>query len=290
MHNYTDMTEDESAAKKIAMENWLTSDSRIIMLMAAIIIAILFNFFFSIGWIRFVEGNIFIVPVIIGLIIQPNLYFKGSVLKLGTATSPIVKRMGLSNVTTANSVVQRMAMTIIGLTVKMYFTSVAIIIMLIVDKPKLSNLILFASIRTFDYFDLSYDPLDAVYSSFVILTAPSMHIKFNRLARLIFVIVSGALCCVFIILNGVKISLDIITFTFIFTLMFCFSLLHDSHSHEIVYFAVCLCITIFTHDLVLSLVEIPDVVTRRLHFLSIQVSLVYLVSYNILDIYVDLTS
>ena len=136
MHNYTDkiMTEDESAEIEIAIENWSTFDLGIILLIAAVVVATLYNFFFTIGWIQFVERNIIIIPAIIGLIIQSSLHFKRSALKLATATSRIVNRMALNNVTTTNSVVQKTAMIIISFTVETYSTSVAAI-MYVVKKP-----------------------------------------------------------------------------------------------------------------------------------------------------------
>ena len=94
------------------------------MLMVAVAVATLYNFFFNIGWIQFAQRNIITVPVIIGLMLQSNLHFKRSALKLATATSPIVKRMTLNNVTTTNSVVQRTVMAIIIFTVKTTYSIV----------------------------------------------------------------------------------------------------------------------------------------------------------------------
>ena len=124
MHNYTDMIEDESAELEIGIKNWSTFDLGIIMLMVAVAVATLYNFFFNIGWIQFAQRNIITVPVIIGLMLQSNLHFKRSALKLATATSPIVKRMTLNNVTTTNSVVQRTVMAIIIFTVKTTYSIV----------------------------------------------------------------------------------------------------------------------------------------------------------------------
>ena len=282
MHNYTDnMTGDESAEIEIAIENWSTCDLGIILLMAAVVVATLYNFFFTIGWIQFVERNIIIVPAIIGLIMQSSLHFKRSALKLATATSYIVKRMALNNVTTTNSVVQRMAMTIISFTVETYSTSVAAI-MYVVKKPKIAYCT-FATLIAIDgslTYHLTYFPrtIRAAYLSLTVLT-----VSFNRvkLARKLILLVSfiyasefGIWYCVLVMLSGHDLAF-LISSTGIYVLLFCFSFLHYLNSNELVYFDVALSITTFTYDLVLVPVYTVDLL---LYCLSIIVPLVYLLA------------
>ena len=283
MHNYTDnMTGDESAEIEIAIENWSTCDLGIILLMAAVAVATLYNFFFTIGWIQFVERNIIIVPAIIGLIIQSSLHFKRSALKLATATSYIVKRVALNNVTTTNSVVQRMAMTIISFTVETYSTSVAAI-MYVVKKPITAYGIIgvLTAIDGGAIYSLIYIPriIRAAYLSLTILTVSFNHVK---LARKMFLLalffVASIYYCVLIMLSRHDIYLMIIL-SGGFVLTFCLSFLHYPNFKElVVYFAVALSITNFTNDLVLVPIEIFHTVDSLLLCLSLQVSTVYFYS------------
>ena len=280
MHNYTDnMTGDESAEIEIAIENWSTCDLGIILLMAAVVVATLYNFFFTIGWIQFVERNIIIVPAIIGLIRQSSLHFKRSALKLATATSYIVKRMALNNVTTTNSVVQRTAMTIISFTVETYSTSVAAI-MYVVKKPIIAyfifNVLVIIDVSLVYY--LTYFPrtIRAAYLSLAILIVSFNHVKLARkiilLALFCFASLNGICYYVLVMRGGLNLVI-LISLTGINVLIFCFSFLHDLNSNELVYFAVALSITTFTYDLVLVPV---DTVDALLYCLSLQVPGMYL--------------
>ena len=284
MHNYTDMimTEDESAEIEIAIENWSTCDLGIILLMTAVVVATLYNFFFTIGWIQFIERNIIIVPAIIGLIIQSSLHFKRSALKLATATSYIVKRMALNNVATTNSAVQRMAMTIISFTVESYSTSVAAI-MYVVKEPTIAYYT-FATLVAMDVYHLTYFPrtIRAAYLSLTILTGLLNHNKLVRKNLVIllasFIIakcsLTGIWYCGLIMLSGHDLFF-LISSTDIYVMIFCFSFSHDLNSNKLVYFVVALSITTFTYDLVLSCVEIPDTVDVLLYYLSLYVPSVY---------------
>ena len=278
MHNYTDMimTEDESTEIEIAIENWSTCDLGIILLMAAVVVATLYNFFFTIGWIQFVERNIIIVPAIIGLIIQSSLHFKRSSLKLTRATRYIVKRMALNNVTTTNSVVQRMAITIISFTVEAYSTSVAAI-MYVVKRPMIAcNICTILCLIDFSLqYYLIYPPrtISAAYLSLAILTGSFNHVKLTRkMIPLSFFIVPSLFViwyCVLAMLSGNYLAY----LTDICLLIFCFSFLHNLNSNKFVYFAVTLSITTFTYDLVLVPVDTVDVL---LYGLSLLVPWVYL--------------
>ena len=281
MHNYTDMimTEDESAEIEIAIKNWSTCDLGIILLMAAVVVATLYNFFFTIGWIQFIERNTIIVPAIIGLIIQSSLHFKRSALKLATATSYIVKRMALNNVTTTNSVVQRMAMTIISFTVESYSTSVAAI-MYVVKKPTIANFtftILIAMDVSLIY-HLNYFPrtIRAAYLSLAILIVSFNYVKLARKmvlsALFFFASLTVITLCVLAMVDG-KYLVYLIFLTGINVLVFCFSFLHDLKSNKLVYIAVTLSVTTFTYDLVLVPVGTVDVL---LYHLSLLVAVVYL--------------
>ena len=286
MYNYTDnMTGDESAEIEIAIENWSTCDLGIILLMAAVVVATLYNFFFTIGWIQFVERNIIIVPAIIGLIIQSSLHFKRSALKLATATtSYIVKRMALNNVTTTNSVVQRMAMTIISFTVETYSTSVTAIIY-VVKKPIIAhgifNVLILIDGVTMYYLNCYPRTIRAAYLSLMILTVSFNHVKLARkiiLLALFFVASLFFIICYCILLmpSGRNVFSFFISSNGIYVLIFCFSFLHDLNSNKLVYFAVALSITTFTYDLVLVPVEISHTVDTLLCSLSVQVPAVYL--------------
>ena len=290
MHNYTDnMTGDESAEIEIAIKNWSTCDWGVILLMAAVVVATLYNFFFTIGWIQFVERNIIIVPAIIGLIIQSSLHFrrsalklaKRSALKLATATSYIVKRMALNNVTTTNSVVQRMAMKIISFTVETYSTSVAAI-MYVVKEPIIANYT-FSILIAMDVslmYHLTFFPrtIRAAYLSLTVLTVSFNHVKLARKIILLalFIIFGGFVIwyCVLVMLSGYDLAF-LISLTGIIILIFCFSFLHDLNSNELVYFAVALSITTFTYDSVLVPVYTVDLL---LYHLSWQVPAVYLLA------------
>ena len=183
MHNYTDMTEDESEEIEIDIENWSNSDLGIIMLMVAVVVATLYNFFFTIGWIQFVERNIIIVPAIIGLIIQSSLHFKRSALKLATATGRTVKRIALNNVTTTNSVVQRTAMTIISTVETTYSTSVAAI-MFVVNKPVIAfytfSVLIAIDLPFILYLSRFCRTISATCLSLTILTASFNHVRFAK--------------------------------------------------------------------------------------------------------------
>ena len=239
----------------------------------------IYNFFFTIGWIQFIERNTIIVPAIIGLIKQSSLHFKRSALKLATATSYIVKRMALNNVTTTNSVVQRMAMTIISFTVETYSTSVAAI-MYVVKKPIIAYNI-FATLIAMDISllnHLTYFPrtIRAAYLSLTVLTVSFNHVKLARkiilLALFIFASLNGIVNCVLVMLSDHDLAF-LISSTGIYVLIFCFSFLHDLNSNELVYFAVALSITTFTYDLVLVPVYTVDLL---LYLLSLLVPSVYL--------------
>ena len=271
MHIYTDnKTGDESAEIEIAIENWSTCDLGVILLMAAVVVATLYNFFYNIGWIQFVERNIIIVPAIIGLIIQSSLHFKRSALKLATATSYIVKRMALNNVTTTNSVVQRMAMTIISFTVETYSTSVAAI-MYVVKKPT-TAICTFSILIAMDeslMYHLPYFPrtITAAYLSLTVLTVSFNHVKLTRkiilLALFIDVSGFGIWYYVLVMLSDHDLAI-LISSTGIYILIFCFSFLHDLNSNELVYFAVAISITTFTYDLVLVPVGTVDLLLYNL--------------------------
>ena len=107
MPHHTDMTNDVSTERESDIENWSTSDLGIIMLMIAVIVVIRYNLFLNlISWIQFVERNIIIVPAIIGLMLQFNFYFKRTAMKIGIATSSIVKRTTMNNNVRINVVVK----------------------------------------------------------------------------------------------------------------------------------------------------------------------------------------
>ena len=304
MHNYTDVTDDESVEMEFTIENWSMSDLGIIMLMFAVGVGILFNFFSNIGWIQFVEGNIIIVPVILGLILQYDLHFKRSALKLVTATSHIVKRMTLNNVLTTNSVVQRTAMTILSFTVKTIYSSIVAAIMFVVKKPLI---VLFISILLISIDSLIVSnscctcahgsrTIEAACLSLMILTALFDHVKFARRS-----INLSAVPVNVLIYYGVGFCVAAIWFKMIMDylimiivgggflhagiLIFCFNPLHFLCSHEMVYIAVAPSITIFNHDLVLSLVEIPDILSITLHFILMLVLFLYSGAYYYLVVF-----
>ena len=128
--------------------------------------------------------------------------------------------------------------------------------------------------------------IEAAYSLLTILTASFNHTKFTRkftfLVTLLMAICHNAIYCVTVILNVQKIDYlrpDVMIGVGIYILIFCFSLLHDLRSHKIVYIIVALSVTIFIHDLLLSFVEIFDIVINQLNLLLLQVSFVYLSAY-----------
>ena len=287
-HNYTDMTEDESAENEIAIKTWSTCDLGIILLMAVVVVATLYNFFFTIGWIQFVERNIIIVPAIIGLIMQSSLHFKRSALKLAAASSyiNIVERMALNNVITTNLVVQRMAMTIMSFTVETYSTSVAAI-MYVVKKPIIAWYIcnVLMSIDGFTKYYLTCYPrtIRAAYLSLMILTVSFNHKKMARkiilLALFICASIINICCCVVLMLNNVSLF-SLISPNGIYVMIFCFSFLHYLNSNELVYFAVALSITTFTYDFVLVPVDIVDLLLYLLSYLVPEVYLLALFLYT----------
>ena len=284
---YADMTDNESAEMENAIEDWSTSDLRNIMLMIAITIVILHNFIFSIDGIQFVEGNIIIVPAIIGLNLQCNLHFKKSLLKLATATTSIVKRMALNNVTTTNCIIQRTMMNIISSTVKAtYLTSVAAI-MFVVKKPTISHLIFYVliSMHSILLFNLSYisRTIEAACLLLMILTASFNHVKFpTRQMHLVIPIIASSFIVaigyyILVLLIAVRLNYYdpiVIVLVSFYILVFCLFFFCYPNSHATVYIALTLSIIIFTHDLVPSLVEIPDV-NLLLHLFLLQALIFY---------------
>ena len=289
MHIYTDMTDNESVEREIAIKNWSSSDLGIIMLMVAVVVATLNNFFFNTCWVQFVERSIIIVPVIIYLITQSNLHFIRSLLKPVGATTSFLKRMTLNNVTTTDSVVRRMTMTIISFTINRTYSVTVAAIMFAVKKPIINcgsfgALAYIGSIIIFNHLPYGSRTIEAACLSLVILTDSFNHMRVKTLFARIFVpyatlIIASCFgfgCCA-LIMNGVKMNhLIVIIGGGFCILMFCFSsLLHDFHLHEIVTIAVTLSIIIFTHDLVLSLVEIPDIINTLLYVLLMLVLTLY---------------
>ena len=276
------MTMNESTEMESDIEiDWSTSDLGIIMLMVAVTIVILHNFFFNIGWIQFIERSIIIVPVIIGLIVQPNYYFKKIALKIVTAASPVVKRMALNNIVATSSV-----LTIISFTVtRTYSTSIGAI-MFVVKKPfYISFSVLgcvLASINCVLLFNVSYysRTIEAACLSLMILTASFNNINFGRGLILVMSSFNIAFSIISAILVGASTYSIFIGISSV-TLLSCFVVSHDIHSHEIVYIAVALSATVFTHDGLLSFVEIPNFVSQLLYYLEMEVLLVYFVTYQI---------
>ena len=259
------------------IENWSSSDLRIILLMAAVIVAVQYNFFFSIGWIQFVERNVIIVPAIIGLILQHNFYFKRTALKIVTATRPIVGRMELNNNVAINSNVMRyVAAWTIKLCNRIYLTSVAAIHFAV----KVPSMVAFFSILWFVLSSVKqfnrYRTMEAAALSHMILMASFNHLSFTRKSfRLATLAASIAMFGYPVVIFRANVLYDlwpvvmiVISYNFI---VFWFSLFHDLHCHEVICAAVALSIATFTHDLALSFVEIPDfnfnlVITILLHF------------------------
>ena len=281
------MTINESTEMESDIEiDWSTSDLGIIMLMVAVTVVILHNFFFNIGWIQFIERSIIIVPVIIGLIVQPNYYFKKIAMKIVTAASPVVKRMALNNIVATSSV-----LTIISFTVKRTYSTSIGAIMFVVKKPFYISFSVFgcvlASINCVLLFNVFYysRTIEAACLSLMILTASFNNVNFGRGLILVMSSFNIAFSIISAILIGASTYYENSILTFIgissVTLLSCFVILRDIRSHEIVYIAVALSATVFTHDGLLSFVEIPNFVSQLLYYLEMEVLLVYFVTYQI---------
>lgn len=285
------MTKDESTERESDIEKWSTSDLGIITLVVSVAVVILYNFFFSVGWIQFIERSITIVPVIIGLMIQPSFFFKKTALKIVTAASSVVNRMALNNIVTTSSVFIA-ALTIISFTFKRtYSTSIGATIMVVVKKPFYINFSIFiyvlASINCVLLFNMSYysRTIEAACLSFMILTASfnKNDINFGRGLILVTLFFNIVFFIIPEILIGASIYYEnsILIGTSYVTFFSCFAILRGIHSQKIVYIAVALSATVFIHDGVLSFVEIPDFVSRLLFYLEMEVLLVYFITYQI---------
>ena len=284
------MTNDVSTEMEYDTENWSTSDLGIIIMMIAVIVVIQYNFFFNISWIQFIERNIIIAPAIIGLMLQFNFYFKRVAMKIGVATNSIIKRTTLNNVKT-NVVVKTFIATltmIINLTVKRIYSITVTVINFVAKKPLITlsvNWLLF-SMDWILYFSTSYysRTVEASYLSLIILIASFSHIKFVRISTCLAILLSGIYSnlffgLLFVIFPFYQDPVDLMIMNTSFILIFCFSLLHDLHSHEIVYIAVTVSVVIFAHDLALSFVEIPHFVNAQLlHFFGL--SSLYICMFN----------
>ena len=265
---------------KSIIKHWLTFNMKIVVLMVvAVAVVTLYDFFFNIQWIQLlVERNITIVPAVIGLMLQSNyynLFFKRRVLKIVTPMSLIIKRMA-SNNNFISFVVKKFkaAFTFINLTVKRKF-SISIVKINLVPFTIVPIYFVLAKFNT------QYHPriMLPAFLSLTILTASFDNSMFAR--ELMYV--ATLLNCTKGVIHGIWIKhYDevVISMIGIFILIFCFRLLHDLSCHEIVYISVALSIVIFTHNLVLSFVEIPHFVSQLLYNL-INLAYMYLLTYSL---------
>ena len=286
MHNYTDMTNDVSTKRKSDIENWSTSDQGIIVLMNAVILVIQYSFFSNISWIQFIERNIIILPAIIGLMLQFNFYFKRAAMKIGVVINAIVKRTTLNNVKT-NVVVKTFiaALTmIVDLTVKRTYLFTVAVIKNVVKIPMITFCV-YLLLLSMDYMlhlIMSYNSrtVEAVSLSLTILTATFNHIRFVGRFTCLVILFSGIFSnIIFGLLFGVSPFFQlpgVVIINGFLILIFCYSFLHDLHSHEIVYIAVTVSIVIFAHDLALSFIDIPHFVDSLLYGFFFIVSCVYI--------------
>ena len=285
MHDSAGRTKDKSTSEmESTIENQSISDLGIIvMLMVAVTFVISYNFFFTVGWIWFIKSSIHIVPTVISLMLQSRFYFKRTVLKITTAIS-LIMIMALKTIFAL--LASFTFMNLNNFTTKRTNSTSIAAINYVVKKPYITIYMLYvlASINCILMFNLSHSfkTIEAVSLSLMILTAPFNHINFSR----------GLICLVtsFIGISEMLFGTSIfnlyhnavIIMPFLFVLLnFCFSLINDIRSHEIIYIAIALCFTTFTHDLVLSFVEIPDFVAQFLSsYLHMEVLLIYILIYQ----------
>ena len=141
----------------------------------------------------------------------------------------------------------------------------------------LSNVLIFIDSKFLPY-GIGFRTVEAAYLSMMILTALFYQIYFagtpirsaTWVYAILFILVPR-------IVVGPNRPRDYIV---LHTLMF-IRFISNLCSHETVYFAVALSITTFTHDLVLSFVEIHSVVCLLLQYLLVEVSLFYFCTYLI---------
>ena len=278
----TDITEEsdeESTEIEYTMENWSTSDLAITMLILAVIVVILCSFLFYAGWVLFIEKSIIIIPAIIGLMLQSNFYFKRAALKIVRATSPVIKRMALNNLTTSFAVKRFIAALTTEHSVikRLYLTGVTAV-SFVVKKPYsiyLSYVLIFID-SEFLHYGIGFRTVEAAYLSMMILTASFNQFNFagtpirsaTWVYAILFVLVPRTVV-------GPNRPRDYIVLC---TLMFV-RFIPNLRSYETVYIAVALSITTFTHDLVLSFAEIHGVVSLLLQYLLVEVSLFYFCTY-----------
>ena len=255
------MTKDESAKMDLAIENWSAFDLGFVILMVAFIVAVLYNLFYIISWIQFIDRIIIIVPAIIGLALQSNFCHNRTAVNTDAIIHPIIKQMTLVNAIATDSVVKR-AKFIINLAIN-----------LIVRKPFIFTLFMRGLVIIDIFYIYSPRTIKAAFLSEMILTA-----SFNQLN------IAGRLIRFSLLQFGIYMAIEMIAPTFsgiiivyrdasiiltlgLFLLIFRFSFFCDLHSHEIVYISVALSITTFTHDLLLLFVNIPGVVSVLLEVL-----------------------
>ena len=274
----TDLTEDVSTEMEYDSENWTTSDLGIIMLMVAVAVFILYNFFSSIGWMQFTERSIMIVPAIIGSMLQSNTYLKRTALKIIAATSLIVKIMAMNNITITDSIVNTAALRIIDLTVLRTYLSIVAAINFVVKKPLFVVPIVNGLTSVLNVPSKSRVAV-ATALTFIILVASSIHYNFaRRFIRLAVLVIFGFTAILWVLIGIYSKTYDVIFITTSgISAFYCGFLLRCSH--ELVNIAVALSIAIFTHDLLSSFIEIPNYVYLILYGLfmhfSVFVMLVY---------------
>ena len=271
------MTEDESTEMESDLDDWSTYDLGIIILMVVVIIFVLYNFFSNIGWMQFTERSIIIVPAIIGLMLQPNFYLKRTALKIIAATSPIIKRMTLNNNITIDSVVSNTALSVINLIIqRMYSSSVAVITLF---NP-LMTFSITATLESVLNLPMESRITGATLLTILILTVSSNQYSMSRSLNSGLIHLGTIMMLVTFFMTKVNIE-QIVILTAANSILIFYHIFYGLRSHKIVHTAVGLSIAIFTHDLLLSFIEIPNIVYLLLDNLLLLITHFVMLSYQI---------